>query len=251
MKATSRTAFLLVYTILLSTFSLGQPVAPTSKSVLIRITLKEAEVIQQILGQIELATQEVELYLAIAKPMEQLLITTPAESNNPERQVILRLSLEATNNLLLFLQRANIPSLGAKQINEILKKIEKSLPKGTSPLSKVTTKPILVTLHLTQAEARLTQHLLDHIDISVSEVDPFLVIYLPLEQESLHVEGTNKDLIIKLPEIAPRNLLLFLERTHIIGQQAKIVYSVIKKLERLIEAVVAAHNNKQSSVPTP
>lgn len=249
MKAISRTIFLLVYTVLLSTFSLGQPVAPASKPVLLRITLKEAEVIQQILGQIELATQEVELYLAIAKPMEQLLATTPAEPNNPDKQIILRLSLEATNNLLLFLQRANIPSLGAKQIDEILKKIEKSLPKSASPLSKATIKPVLVTLHLTQIEAKLTQHLLDQIDISVSEADPFLVIYIPLEQQSLRVEGTNKDVIIKLPEIAPRNLLLFLERTHIIGQQAKIVYSVLEKLQRLIEAVIATHNNDQPSAP--
>lgn len=251
MKLISRSIFLLVYTVLLSTFSLGQPVAPASKPILIRITLKEAEIIQQILGQIELATQEVELYLAITKPMEQLLATTPAESNKPDKQIILRLSLEATNNLLLFLQRANIPSLWAKQIDQILTKIEKSLPKGASPLSKVTTKPTLVTLHLNQIEARLTQQLLDQIDISVSEVDPFLVIYVPLEQENLHVEGTNKNVIIKLPEIAPRNLLLFLERTHITGQQAKIVYSVLQKLQRLIETVIATHNNDQPSVSTP
>ncbi|OJW70763.1 MAG: hypothetical protein BGO68_03390 [Candidatus Amoebophilus sp. 36-38] len=245
--------FTLTYLILLASFSFVETAPPAApKPVLIKLTLQEAEIVQQILARIELATQEVEPYLAISKPLDQLLTTTPTQGvDKASKQVILRLPLEATNNLLLFLERANIPALGAKQIEKILKKIEKSLPKGNGTSPATTKKPNLITLHLTQLEAQLTQQLLDQIDISVSEVEPFLSIYVPLEQESANVQDTSKDVVVKLPEIAPRNLLLFLERTRIVGQQAKIVHTIVEKLHQMMATLAAANNTDKPTTSTP
>lgn len=250
---------LIISSLLISLSSFSLPVAgsPPPKPVAMKLTLQEVQVIQQVLQQIDLATQEVESYLAICKPLDQLLDTTPTQGVVPaEKKVILRLPLEATNNLLLFMQRANIPALGAKQIDKIFKKIEKSLPKGTLPTPSATKKVDEVTLHLTQVEAHLTQQMLDQIGIAVSEVEPFLAIYLPLEQGNSHAkemsqENKEKEVILKLPEIAPRNLLLFLERTQITGQQAKIVYGIVEKLQRLMASIAAAHNAATKDSITP
>jgi hypothetical protein len=241
----------------LSSFSLPEAGSPAPKPVVMKLTLQEVQIIQQVLQQIDLATQEVEPYLAICKPLEQLLDTTLTQGVDPaEKKVILRLPLEATNNLLLFMQRANVPALGAKQINKILRKIEQSLPKGTLPVPAATKKVNEINLHLTQAEARLTQQMLDQIEIAVSEVEPFLAIYLPLEQGNSHAkemsqEHKEKEVVLKLPEIAPRNLLLFLERTRITGQQAKIVYGIVEKLQRLMASIAAAHNAANKDITTP
>jgi len=240
-KLILKNIFTLTCFTLLASFVGATPPAP--KPVLIRLTLQEAQIVQQVLGQIELATQEVEPYLAISKPLDQLVTTTSTQGvDKANKQVVLRLPLEATNNLLLFLERANIPALGAKQIDKILKKIEKSLPKGRGAPPAGTKKPNLITLHLNQAEARLTQQLLDQIDISVAEVAPFLAIYLPLEQETANLQDPSKDVVLKLPEISPRNLLLFLERTRIMGQQAKIIHAIVEKLQQEMDAQATAHH---------
>lgn len=158
--------------------------------------------------------------------------------------MVLRLPLEAANNLLIFIQRANIPALGAKQINSILKKIENRLPKrkGKKEVAKDKKEEQQVTLTLTALEARFIQHMLDQIEITVSEVIPFLDIYLPLEQGNSKVYDNQQDIMLKLPTIAPRNLLLFLGRTHITGQQAKVVHGVIEKLQQLVNSQGKAEN---------
>lgn len=252
MKAIFKKISPIIYLVLSTAFSLLEPAIAPSKPVFIKLTLQEAQIIQQILEQIELTIQEVAPYLAIVNPLDQLLATTlTQEPSKQDKQLILRLTLEATNNLLLFLQRANIPALGAKQIDNILKGIEKSLPTRGYPAPNAAQKPALVTLHLTQVEATILQQLLAQIAISIPEVEPFLLIYIPLEQEILHIEGTDKDVIVTLPEVALGNLSLFLERARITGQQAKIVYSILEKLQRLATAVIRTHNNDQPSSLTP
>lgn len=244
MKAILEKVFPIIYLVLSTAFALLEPEIAPSKPVFIKLTLQEAQIIKQILEQIELTPHEVASYLEIVNPLEQLLANTLIqEPSKQDKQLILRLTLEATNNLLLFLQRANIPSLDAKQIGKILKGIEKSLPVGGYPTPNVAKKPALVTLHLTQVEATTLHRLLAQVAISIPEVEPFLIIFLPLEEEILHIKGTNKDVIIALPEVALGNLSLFLERARIIGQQAKIVYSMLEKLHRLTTEVIRNHNN--------
>lgn len=220
--------------IMLSSFTLIEQVAP--KPVSVRLTLQEVQILRQVLEQIELGTQEVGPFLEITKPIDQLLETTTLASGvEPSaKRVVLRLPLEAANNLLIFIQRANIPALGAKQIDTILKKVENRLSKSKAKEGISDKKVQLVTLTLTPLEARLTQHMLDQIEIAVSEVVPFLDIYLPLEQGNTKAADNQKDITLKLPTIAPRNLLLFLGRTNITGQQAKVVYGIIEKLQRLV-----------------
>jgi len=225
----------------MKTFALAEPKATLEiKPILIRISLQEAHIIRQLMQQIELATQEVAPYLEIIKPLDQLIETSQGEDK--DKKVILRLPIEAVSNLLLFMQRANIPALGARQIDEILKKIQKSLPKGLLDTTGTSKKMDQVTLNLTPLEASFIQNMLERIDIGVEEIEPFLAIFLPLEKSNaanLNAENP-KDVNLKLPTIAPRNLLLFLERMRISGQQAKLLHVIIEKLKSIIEAQIRA-----------
>ncbi len=220
--------------LMLSSFTLAEQAA--SKPVSVPLTLQEVQILGQVLEQIDLATQEVGPFLEITKPINQLLETTTlAPGVEPSaKRVVLRLPLEAANNLLIFIQRANIPALGAKQIDTILKKVERRLPKSKEKEAKPDKRAQQVTLTLTPLEARLTQRMLDQIEIAVSEVVPFLDIYIPLEQGIAKAADNQQDIVLKLPTIAPRNLLLFLGRTNITGQQAKVVYGIIEKLQPLV-----------------
>lgn len=231
----------LVITIVLLLFSSFVGSAPI-KPVSVQLTLQEVQILRQVLEQIELATQEVNSFLEITKPMDQVLETTTlAPGVEPStKKVVLRLTTEAANNLLIFIQRANIPALGAKQIDRILKKVANRLPKDKEKEETPAQAVQQVTLTLTPVEARLAQHLLDQIEIAVSEVVPFLDIYLPLEQGNTKM-GNQQDITLQLTTIAPRNLLLFLGRTSIKGQQAKIVQGIIEKLQQLVASVSMSH----------
>ena len=216
---------------------------PIPRPAQIRLTLQQLEITKQILQQIELATQEVGPYLEIMKPLEQLSTTTNVGSDkgSVEKRVILRLPIEATSNLLLFMQRANIPALGAQEINKIVNIIQKSLPKGNSS-EEVTERYNQVSLSLNTIESRFLQQLLEQIEIAVSEVEPFLDIYLPLQDVNKKSDATlnlEKEQVIKLSVIAPKNLLLFLERTRITGQQARLVHNILEKLKQLLNKVAA------------
>jgi len=213
----------------------GAPAAP--KPALIRMSLEEAVILQQLLQQIELATQEVAPFLEITTPLGQV-IETEKETTDKDKKVLLRLPLEAAGNLLLFTQRANIPAMGAKQVNAILNKVQNSLPKGSSKKMDQSSKKEPVSLMLTSIEANFVQNMLEQIELNIAEIDPFLEIYLPLEKNNatnIRLEQT-KNVVLKLPEFAPRNLLLFLERIRLVGQQAKIAASVIQKLAKIMTA---------------
>eukprot|EP01132_Coremiostelium_polycephalum_P001037 gene1037-1315_t len=202
------------------------------KPLQVRMTLQEAQILRQLLDQIELGTDELPPFLEITKPLDQLVATTvlSAGVSATEKQVILRLPLSATHNLRLFIQRAHLPSLGAKQVEGILQKIEKSLPKGEDKKTNDGSKPDSLLLIFSPLEGRLLQHLLGQIEISVAEVSAFLTLYIPLEQQVSLGEG-EKEIIMKVPEVAGGNLLVFLERARITGQQAKTVYSIIEKVQ--------------------
>ncbi|MEM7055268.1 MAG: hypothetical protein AAF392_00015 [Bacteroidota bacterium] len=101
--------------------------AKSTRTINIKLTFQEVQIMRQIMQQIELGTQEVEPYLEIYTLLEELT----ASEKEPTQELLLRLPERAPENLLLFMQRATILGVGAKQIDMILKKIEKSLPKDT------------------------------------------------------------------------------------------------------------------------
>ncbi|MEM7055267.1 MAG: hypothetical protein AAF392_00010 [Bacteroidota bacterium] len=97
-------------------------------------------------------------------------------------------------------------------------------------------------LQLTVPEAQLTQQMLTQIELSISEIEPFLAIYMPLEQANSTVQDPTQEVTLKLPETAPKNLLIFIERTTISGNQAKQTYAIIDKLKSSI-ALLESQNN--------
>lgn len=218
------------------------PAKAIHKQLNIRLNLQEVQILRQILHQIELATQEINPFLEITKQIDQLLETTnlgPGVEASAKR-VVLRLTEEAASNLIIFLQRANIPSEGAKQMNTILKKIEKSLPKEKIAKSKKETKEKkaqTISLALTPLEARITQYLLEQIEIAIAETTPFLDIYIPLEKSNKNTTDDQQDIVLQLPLVAPKNLLLFLQRASITGQHAKAVYGIMEKLKQLANSI--------------
>lgn len=197
----------------------------------IRLDAQEAQIVLQLMQKIELSTQELTTYLDICKKLEQ--ITT--HQHEPPKKVVLSLSTENAKNLILFIQRASIPSLGAKQVDAILKKIQNSLTKE-QPKNKAANKSDrTLDLQLSITEIQVLLQMLDQIDIAIVEVEPFLEAYLPIEQGIKQDRKAKQEVTIKLPDIGPKNLLIFLERTTVAGTHAKDAYSVIDKLQHAIE----------------
>jgi len=219
-----------------------------AKLISIKLDLQEAQIIDQLMQQIELSTQEVPIYLAIYKPLEQI---TAGKTRTSKQQVVLKLTGEDTKNLILFLQRANIPSLGAKQVDIILKKVQKSLPKDDAMAKPATDKAAKkvdkIGVRLSALEIALLQQMLGQIEITISELSPFLDVYLPIEQanEAYVKAPINKDIVLDLPSLGPKNLLIFLERITLTGKQAKIAYGLIDKLQQVLAASASAPHLEQ------
>ncbi len=204
--------------------------AEPAKTAAIKLTFQEAQIVSQLLQQVELGTHEVDPYLEIYSTLE-LLIDSP---QMPDEEVLLNLPERGVRNLLLFLERANIPAMGAKQISKILQKVQKSLSKDIRPAKKPKGAPKRVVLPLTNLEAQFIQKMLDQIELSISEIKTFLALYTPLEQASNTGQDAAKEIMIKLPATGPQNLLLFLQRTTLAGSQAKIIHTILEKVQRSI-----------------
>lgn len=176
---TTHSILKITLSMLCSVLTAGFLEAKSDKMISIKLTFQEAKILNQLMQQVELATQEVEPYLAIWEPLETLTDTT----QEPGKEVVLKLPEGAPQNLLLFMQRTNILGMGAQQMDKILKKVEKSLPKEEKASLKAKKEAAQeVIVYLTSLEIQLIQQMLDQIEINTAEVEPFLAIYTPLEQ---------------------------------------------------------------------
>ena len=194
------------------------------------MTFQEARIVHQLMQQVELGTQEVEPYLDIYTSLEQVVENMQAS----DKAVTLKLSETGPQNLLLFMQRVTIPGIGAEQINEIIKKVQKELPKEAKAAAKTKAAPKKVTLQLTGSEIQLVQKMLDQIDLSIAEVEPFLAIYTPIAQANDPDKDLDSEFTLKLPATGPQNLLLFMQRATLSGSQAKRVYTITDKIQHLV-----------------
>jgi len=212
-----------------------------NKQYLIKMSLQEAQIIQQLLQQVEVGTQEVDSFLEIYTPLEQ--ITDMAQA--PAEEVTLKLPKKGPQNLLLFMQRATIPGGGAKQVEAIIKKVKKHLPKDSPFKKSPKAEAKSAVLQLTRQEAQLVQQIMDQIELAIPEIDPFLAIYMPIEQmlDTSQEADPTKETTLRLPIKAPQNLLLFMRRASIPGSQAKQIHKIIDKLQHAI--IQHQHTTKQ------
>ena len=222
-----------VLTAALLTISVPQTAAKSSTHTTLKVTLEEAVILKTLLEQIELRTEEVDAFLAIQTPLEALLAQQDEEAR-ADRPLILRLPAGSAHDLLVFMDRMSLRAGGAKQVHGIMKKVEKLLPKDSPLRDKSPAAPRKVPFALTPEEGMLLQQQLLRIQVSSPELTAFLELYEPLER-LLSKAQEGGELVLKLSEQGPRNLLVFMQRFEIVGSQAKLVRHITERLEQLLE----------------
>ena len=199
----------------------------------LKITFQEAVILKKLLQQVELSTEEASAFLAIQDPLEQV-IAQQGEGASGEDKVTLTLTAQDAHTLLVFMQRMLIKGSGAKQVDSIMKKVEKLLPKDAPLREQAPQASQKVKCSLTPQEGALLQKQLLRIQIAIPELPAFLALYNPLEQ-SLAKAKEGEALVLQLPKQGPQNLLIFMQRFEIVGSQAKQVQHIVERLEQLLE----------------
>ena len=212
-------------------FGIAPLQAKDASTIRLPITLQEAVIIQQLLQQIALSTEEIDPLLAIQNPLDQLVARQP-EGTEPRQRISLRLPVQSTQDLLIFLQRVTIKGGGAKQVNTIITKVQKRLPKDSPFREEKQAASQKVSFSLTVQEASLLQQLLLQIEVDIPEVSAFLAVYNPLEK-ALSSGEPDREIVLKLPEQGPKNLLIFMQRFNIVGSQVKTVQALRERLRKL------------------
>ncbi|MEL6606981.1 MAG: hypothetical protein AAFP88_01880 [Bacteroidota bacterium] len=220
-----------VLTAALLTISVPQTAAKSSTHTTLKITLEEAVILKTLLEQIDLVTEEVGAFLAVQNPLDALIALQDEEAR-ADRSLSLQLPAGSAHDLLVFMNRMSLRAGGAKQVHGIMKKVEKLLPKDSPLRDKSPTAPRKVPFALTPEEGRLLQQMLLRIQVTSPELTAFLAIYEPLER--LVAKGQEGgELVLKLSEQGPRNLLVFMQRFEMMGSQAKTVQQITERLEQL------------------
>lgn len=220
-----------VLTAALLTISLPVAEAKSSSHTTLKVSLQEAVILKTLLEQIDLTAEEVSAFLAIQNPLEAL-IAQQGEEATAEQALSLKLPPGSAHDLLLFMERMSLRAGGAKQVHEIMKKVEKLLPKDSPLRDKTPAAPRKVPFALTPDEGQLLQQMLLRIQVASPELTAFLEIYEPLERLVAKAQEGG-ELVLKLSEQGPRNLLVFMQRFEIAGSQAKTVWQISQRLEQL------------------
>jgi len=208
--------------------------ANNEKPVSVVMTLQEAIILQQLLQQVEVNTQEMSTFLALQKPIDRLIERQP-EDVGIDKKIKLVLPPQGPQDLLIFLQRVTIRGAGTQQVNALTKKIQRRLPKDSPLQPAKPTKDKQITFPMTAQEARLFLQLLQQIDIGVPEMKAFLALSLPMEQALKGVEDPHVELLLKWPLQAPQNLLVFMQRFSIVGGQVQSIHNVMERLQQLAQ----------------
>lgn len=207
------------------------------------VTINQVAIIDQVLKQAEINTQEINAFLEVSTPFEDLLNMQDLKSADGDSVVTLSMSKQSIARLLIFLERATINSAAAKEVSIIVDKIQSLLPKDLAPVNKDSKKDNDVTkIPFTYQQVNLLIRLLSQIDISVSEVKYYLDAYTPFE---LALSNKDKDktlkdeVLVTMSVEAPNNLLILLQRVPLNGAQASIVNAIITKLNEVTKAADA------------
>lgn len=223
-----------VLTLLMLCASVSSLEAKSTSGVRLKVTLQEVIILKTLLEQIELSTEEVSAFLAIQTPLEQL-IAQQGEGARADQSLRLNLPAGSARDLLLFMERMSLRGGGAKQVNGIMKKVEKLLPKDSPLRDRTPASPAKVQFSLTPQEALLLVRQLQRIQVGAPELTAFLGLYAPLEKVLSKAQDA-RELSIKLPEQGPQNLLVFMQRFELVGSQAPLVQGLIERLNQLLEA---------------
>ena len=215
--------------------SLGSPLlqAQNSSALTLKVTLQEVMILQQLLQQIELSTEEIPSFLAIQNPLEQL-IAQQQKATPSQEKVRLKLPAQSAHDLLVFMQRITIKGGGAKQVNALIEQVQKLLPKHSPFRAPPPASTQNVSFPLIAEEALLLQQLLLQIKVGIPEITAFLALYNPLEKALTKLEDAG-ELVLKLPEQGPQNLLIFMQRFELVGSQVSLVQGIIERLQQLQE----------------
>lgn len=222
----------LVVAILMLMASSPVSLAKRPSDLTLAITLQEAVILKTLMEQIDLGSDEIGSFLAIQTPLEQL-IAQQGEGVSAQQKLGLKLTGESLRDIRIFMERISIKGGGAKQVNGIMKKVEKLLPKGSPFRAQAPAAPLKVLFSLTLQEALFLLQHLQRIRVTSPELAAFLVLYESLEK-ALASAKEGSELSIKLPEQGPQNLLIFMQRFELVGSQARLVQGMIARLEALL-----------------
>ncbi len=197
----------------------------------VKISLLELKIIDQLMQQVDLNVDELETFTLIEKPIEDLLFQN--KDTNDDKIIQLSLTTAEIESLLSFLNRLNIKGGAAKQLYQLILKLQKPLPKE-SPLKENDIKEKKdIPLALNIQEVILIDQLLNRIEVYTPEIKAFLYITDQLKNE---LKGLNQEsdlekvVTINLNKQALNNFIIFLQRVNLIGAQVKPLYSIINRI---------------------